>query len=207
LLIDMMSRLGEGEGRDPDARGEAATPFRLVIAGDGPMAAALREDAARRAPGRVLFWGHVANRETLARLYATCDVFVHPNPREPFGIGPLEAMASGLPVVAPNAGGLLSYANNRNAWLCEPTGDAFAAAVRAVCEQSREREARVAAARETAAGYGWASVTRTIFDLYDALHARRVDRAGVETRGALAGPRDLLSEPTPSISRTIHPHQ
>ena len=157
LLIDMMERLGD-------------SGTRLIVAGDGPSLAALREDAERRAPGRVLFYGHVGARETLARLYASCDVFVHPNPREPFGIGPLEAMASGVPLVAPSAGGLLSYANETNAWLAEATGEAFARAVHAACQPGPVRDARLARARETAAGYTWPSVTRTIFELYDQLH-------------------------------------
>lgn len=157
LLIEMMSRL------------DANT--RLIIAGDGPSAAALRQEAERRAPGRVLFYGHVGARETLARLYASCDVFVHPNPREPFGIGPLEAMASGVPLVAPAAGGLLSYANEANAWLAEPAGEAFARAVRAACQTGPDRDARLTRARETAAGYTWPNVTRRIFELYDRLSA------------------------------------
>ena len=156
LLIDMMSRLDE--------------KTRLIVAGDGPSLAALREDAERRAPGRVLFYGHVGARDTLARLYASCDVFVHPNPREPFGIGPLEAMASGVPLVAPAAGGLLSYANDTNAWLAEPTGEAFARAVRVASQPGPDRDTRLTRARETAAGYTWPNVTRTIFELYDQLH-------------------------------------
>jgi alpha-1,6-mannosyltransferase len=160
LLIDMMARLGGPGGADT----------RLIVAGDGPSAAALRQEAERRAPGRVLFYGHVGARETLARLYASCDVFVHPNPREPFGIGPLEAMASGVPLVAPASGGLLSYANDTNAWLAEPTGEAFAHAVRAACRPGPDRDARLTRARETAAGYTWPNVTRTIFELYDRLH-------------------------------------
>ena len=47
----------------------------------------------------------------LADLFTDGDLFVHPNPREPFGIAPLEAMAAGLPVVAPDRGGVTSYAN------------------------------------------------------------------------------------------------
>jgi alpha-1,6-mannosyltransferase len=163
LLIDMMARLGDGSEAS-----NAAT--RLIIAGDGPSLAALREDAERRAPGRVFFYGHVGARETLARLYASCDVFVHPNPREPFGIGPLEAMASGVPLVAPSAGGLLSYANDTNAWLAEPTGEAFSRAVRAANQTGPDRDARLTRARDTAAGYTWPNVTRTIFELYDQLH-------------------------------------
>lgn len=157
LLIETMARL--------DAH------VRLIVAGDGPSAAALRQEAERRVPGRVLFYGHVGARETLARLYASCDVFVHPNPREPFGIAPLEAMASGVPLVAPASGGLLSYANDSNAWLAEPTGEAFARAVRDACQAGPDRDARVTRARETAAGYTWPHVTRAIFDLYDRLPA------------------------------------
>jgi alpha-1,6-mannosyltransferase len=168
LLVDMMARLGA------DAR--------LIVAGDGPLLAALRQVADTRVPGRVCFYGHVGARDTLARLYASCDVFVHPNPREPFGIGPLEAMASGAPLVAPAAGGLLSYANETNAWLAEPTGEAFADAVRAACRPGPERDARLARARETAAGYAWPNVTRAIFDLYDQLHAGPVVPCRVLTR-------------------------
>jgi glycosyltransferase involved in cell wall biosynthesis len=177
LLIEMMARLG-GAG----SNGAAGNDTRLIIAGDGPSAGALRQEAGRRVPGRVLFYGHVGARETLARLYASCDVFVHPNPREPFGIGPLEAMASGVPLVAPAAGGLLSYANDTNAWLAEPTGEAFARAVRVACQAGPERDARLTRARETAAGYTWPNVTRTIFELYDRLHNTPVVPSRVVSR-------------------------
>ena len=62
----------------------------------------LQGQAETRVPGRVHFLGHLPDRRQLASLYANADVFVHPNPREPFGIGPLEAMASGLPLVTSN---------------------------------------------------------------------------------------------------------
>ncbi|MGO8818171.1 MAG: glycosyltransferase [Terriglobia bacterium] len=38
----------------------------------------------------------------MAELLANSDAFIHPNPHEPFGITPLEAMCSELPVVAPS---------------------------------------------------------------------------------------------------------
>ncbi len=37
----------------------------------------------------------------MAELLANTDVFIHPNPREPFGITPLEAMCSELPLWRP----------------------------------------------------------------------------------------------------------
>ncbi|MGI8671323.1 MAG: glycosyltransferase, partial [Luteitalea sp.] len=106
----------------------------------------------------------------LAESYASGDVFLHVNDREPFGIGPLEAMASGVPVVVPNAGGVLSYANDSNCWLADPAVDALARAV--VGALARPDPARLARAAETAARFDWGRVTPQIFATYDGLRER-----------------------------------
>jgi len=177
LLIDTMASLAD----------TASRTYRLIVAGDGPAASALRASAAARADGRVAFIGHVADRDRLARLYATCDIFVHPNGREPFGIGPLEAMASGTPLVAPTTGGVRAYADADCAWLAEAHGAAFAEAVRCVDADGVERDARVACARTVAARFSWARVTREIFATYDALHRAR--RTGAVRMASLASSR------------------
>lgn len=146
--------------------------IRLVVAGDGPLRRALAAHAARVAPGRVHFAGHLDTRESLATLYASADVFVHPNPREPFGIGPLEAMAAGVPVVVANAGGVLSYARDDNAWLAEaPTADGFAVAILEAA--GRVNDERLQRARATAQAHAWPVMARAWFATVDALHARR----------------------------------
>ena len=104
LLIDMLEQL-----QRPTDQGGPARDYRLVLAGDGPETEALLRDASQRVRHRVLWVGTIRDRAELAKYYASPDVFVHPNPREPFGIGPLEAMASRVPVVVPSAGGVLSY--------------------------------------------------------------------------------------------------
>lgn len=162
LLIEMLAHLRRSGGEAKD--------YRLVLAGDGPLARRLLADAARRVPGAVLSLGPVRDRDELARLYASADVFVHPNPREPFGIAPLEAMASRVPVVLPNAGGVLSYASYRNAWLAAPDGPSFAVAVRSAVDAPDP--ARVAAAALTARDHDWSIVAQRFFRLYDALHRR-----------------------------------
>lgn len=135
------------------------------------MTESLLKDASSRARHRVLWVGAVRDRAELATYYASADVFVHPNPREPFGIGPLEAMASRLPVVLPSAGGVLSYANPTNAWLAEPNGQSIAHAVESV--MSRPDDARLAAACETARQLDWSRVASRFFKLYEDLHRRR----------------------------------
>jgi alpha-1,6-mannosyltransferase len=167
LLLDTMERLvSSGE-----------TDFRLVIAGDGAMRGELERRSARQLTGRVHFLGHIGARETLADIEANCDVFVHPNPREPFGIGPLEAMASGLPVVAPASGGVLSYAGPGNAWLSKADADAFAGSVRNIVSDSRERRRRVEEALRTAREYSWPVVADRFLDLYAHLHELSSGRA------------------------------
>ena len=139
----------------------------LLIAGGGPTADKLKDEAEKKMPGKIQMIGHITDKGRLADLFANCDAFIHPNPREPFGITPLEAMASGLPVVAPNSGGLLSYANETNAWLAEPSGKAFATELQSVFSDQELRDRRVAAGVATAKQYDWDRSTDCLFGLYD----------------------------------------
>ena len=91
----------------------------------------MRQSLEALAPGRSLFLGH-CRREDLPAIYHAAEIFIHPNPREPFGIAPLEAMAAVSPLVAPASGGILTYANAENAWLAENTPAALADAVQSV---------------------------------------------------------------------------
>ncbi|NOU81020.1 glycosyltransferase [Paenibacillus sp. LMG 31459] len=72
----------------------------LLIVGDGPLLPELRSQA----PDNVTFTG-AKHGEELAELYASADLFVFPSCTETFGNVVLEAMASGLPVIAADAGG------------------------------------------------------------------------------------------------------
>jgi glycosyltransferase involved in cell wall biosynthesis len=169
LLVETLARLGDREA--------AAAPIVLVVVGSGPLEADLAARLRSSAAGRACLWGQVQDRRVLAAFYASADVFVHPNPREPFGIAPLEAMASGLPLVAPREGGVLSYASDANAWLAAPIAEAMAAAVRRALVAGPEREGRLRAARRTAARFDWQRVCGEVFATYDAIHASRLSGA------------------------------
>ncbi|MCA1589801.1 MAG: glycosyltransferase, partial [Acidobacteria bacterium] len=159
LLVDMMTILSR----------ETKFDFRLLIAGAGPRSDWLNTQSEKRASGRVVQLGHL-EKETLADYYANADVFVHPNPREPFGIAPLEAMASGVPTVAPNSGGILSYATNDNAWLVKPTGEQFANAVIAIVSDEALRNRKVENAVATARANTREQSTDRLFATYDKIY-------------------------------------
>src|SRR5579871_170121 len=159
LLADLMGRLAQDSQQD----------YRLLIAGNGVLRNAIEELCRRQAPGKVTFLGHIGEQEQLADLYANADIFVHPNPREPFGIAPLEAMAAGLALVAPRAGGILSYASDDNAWLGEPCAGSFASLVHSVRADSQTHRLKVQRARATAEQYRWQSVASHYLRLYEEL--------------------------------------
>jgi glycosyltransferase involved in cell wall biosynthesis len=139
LLVEMMKILAADNDKD----------YRLLVAGAGPQSDRLQAQTDKHFPGKIIQLGHL-DKEKLADFYANADVFVHPNPREPFGIAPLEAMASGVPTLAPNTGGILSYATNENAWLVEPAAENFANAVREIIKNAKLCSAKVTNALQTA---------------------------------------------------------
>lgn len=160
LLLPMMEILAQDSTKD----------FRLLVAGAGPQADWLKEETDKKIPNKIIQLGHL-DKETLSDYYANADVFVHPNPREPFGIAPLEAMASGTATLAPNAGGLLSYATNENAWLVEPTAEKFAAAVREIVGDEALRNRKIENAFEAVRNNTREKSTDFLIATYDQLCA------------------------------------
>jgi len=127
---------------------------RLFIAGSGPHEARLR----RQAPDGVTFLGHLDRRRRLPELYASADGFLFASLTETLGLVILEAMASGLPVIAAPAGGVADHLRDEVNGLAYPDNDVAAMAhamVRLVMEPALRQRLRTAA-RETAEARSWA---------------------------------------------------
>ena len=75
---------------------------RLALVGDGPQRRKLEKHLA----GLPVFFAGFLYKEELASAYASSDIFVMPSRTETLGLVVLEAMASGLPVVAARSGGI-----------------------------------------------------------------------------------------------------
>ena len=88
----------------------------LVIVGDGPLRGEL-ENEAKAYTDKVKFLG-ARTHEQLSAIYASADLFVAPSitadngGQEGFGLTIVEAMASGLPVIASNSGGIVDLIGN-----------------------------------------------------------------------------------------------
>jgi glycosyltransferase involved in cell wall biosynthesis len=131
---------------------------RLVIVGDGPALAAMRAKHPQ-----VLFMGERRGAE-LAACYASGDLFVFPSLTETWGNVTIEAMASGLAVVAFNYAAAAENISNGANGMLVPYGDtaAFAAAAGAVAEDfGRVREIG-ARARRHAESLSWERVVREL---------------------------------------------
>jgi phosphatidylinositol alpha 1,6-mannosyltransferase len=96
----------------------------------------------------------------LARIYASFDIFAHTGPYETFGQAVQEAMASGLPVVAPHAGGPVDLVQHgRTGYLVPPFESAgFTSAVAELAADPAKRAAFGAAGRRAIEGRSWSAV-------------------------------------------------
>jgi glycosyltransferase involved in cell wall biosynthesis len=98
--------------------------------------------------------------ETLAKLYSSADVFIFTSYKESFGLPPLEAMASGTPVVTTDCGGIRDYViDGYNALLVRP-GDpnAVAEAVLKILKDDKLREKLIEHGIQTAKQWTWDKV-------------------------------------------------
>jgi glycosyltransferase involved in cell wall biosynthesis len=162
------SRLAPEKGIEVAIEACAAADVPLVVAGDGPEAAALRERAAR-AGGEVGFTGRL-DALPLAELRAGAGLAVVPSrSAETFGLAAAEAMAAGVPVVASRVGALPELVEDD---ALVPAGDvgALAGAVRRSFGDAAAGERGLARARALAGPDAAAAALRAA---YDAALARR----------------------------------
>ena len=93
-------------------------PSRLVMVGDGPDRAEAEDEVRKlQIDDRVQFLGKIDN---VAPLLANADLFLLPSTSESFGLSALEALASGVPVIGTNTGGMPEVVRNgETGVLCE----------------------------------------------------------------------------------------
>jgi len=145
--------------------------IRLAIVGDGPA----RRDLEREFAGTPTVFTGVRKGRELAAAYASADAFVFPSTTETLGLSMLEALASGLPVVASRTGATGEVVSDgENGLLYEPGSSAsLVAAVRKLFSDEDLRTSLARNARLSAERRDWENATRTLRGYYE-----RAVRAG-----------------------------
>ena len=149
------------------ARVRATRPCVLVMVGDGPDRHAAEEEARRLGVAAdVRFLGKI---DSVAPLLAAADVYVFPSESESFGLSALEALASGVPVVAARVGGVPEVVRDGVTGALLPLGDldGMAAAVARFLDPAVWPAASAAAAADARARFATADVVAR----YEALYA------------------------------------
>jgi glycosyltransferase involved in cell wall biosynthesis len=180
-----LGRLDERKGLDLfvraagllQAQGSSA-PLSFVMSAGGassphtPAGQAIRQLVEELDLDTLLTWIPVVSEQNLPSYYNAADLFVLPSRYEPFGIVMLEAMASGIPVVATDNGGPATVIEHEHDGLLgNPEHVAsFAALIRQLVENPEQRRAYGARARtKVETLYGWNVIAEHFCAAYKSL--------------------------------------
>ena len=171
-LVGYVGRLAPEKELELLAHVDRLPGVRLVLVGGGPEEArlkALLPDAA--------FLG-VLHGDELARVYATLDVFVHTGRHETYCQSAQEALASGVPVVAPRAGGPIDVVDDGVAGFLYEPGDAeeLVAHVERLVTEPMQRLRMSHAARASVRTRTWQAVNELLLSHYRDVVAPVVSR-------------------------------
>ena len=144
----------------------------LVIVGDGPI----RERLERKLPNAI-FTGFKTGQD-LARMYASLDIFIHTGQHETFCQSIQEALASGVPVIAPNSGGPIDLVEDgKTGYLINTGNPKEIKRVLKLIQQSDVAELRKVT-RESVVNRTWLSINQELIRHYlDLIAAKESSRA------------------------------
>jgi len=140
---------------------DAKVKYKLLIVGDGPARMSLQEQGI----SNVIFTGYKSGHE-LYEIYASSDIFVFPSRTETFGNVILEAMASGMPVVAAYAGGVKENLVDMVNGIAFEAGDerGMADGILKLLDDTSLREKLAENARSYALARNWDKIFTVFFD-------------------------------------------
>lgn len=146
----------------------------LVVVGEGPSEESVRSSLRGM---RVRYTGRLTG-EALARAYASFDIFVHTGTEETFGQTLQEAHATGLPVVAPRAGGPIDLVDEGvTGMLFDPDGGPapLRDAVALLASDATLRARMGEAGRRRVLGRSWSTVCDQLLEHYEAVRMERAE--------------------------------
>ncbi len=154
---------------------------RLIIVGDGPLRSQVEGLVAKHRIANVVLAGYVP-RSVLPRYYATADIACFPaTGGESFGVVLLEAMASGLPVVASEVPGYLTVVEpGRDSLTVRPRSPIELGATLTVLARDPDLRRRLADnALAKAKKYAWREIAARVIEVYQSARMRAAEVQGV----------------------------
>ena len=138
----------------------------FIFTGDGPYADNIRQSGF----SNIIMTGFKRERE-LSEIYASCDCFAFPSGTETFGNTPLEAIASGLPVVGVANGGVTDFLTHKYNSLLSADGDkeAFTQNLISIMESQKLRNELSKNGIRTALSRDWDEIFDALLKDYRAL--------------------------------------
>lgn len=175
-IVGFVGRLAPEKHVERLAGLAARDDLQLVIVGDGVDRAKLESVLPS-----AIFTGELYGRE-LAAAYASMDVFVHPGEHETFCQAVQEAMASGLPVIAPDAGGPRDLVSHGVTGLLLPVREFDGRVSESVDQLLSERQRYGVAARRSVLGRTWPVICEQLMAHY--LAVQEVGFVGARSKAA-----------------------
>lgn len=162
-LIGYIGRLAHEKRLEDLISLDEQDDVQLVIVGDGPI----RERLERKLPNAI-FTGF-QNGQDLARMYASLDIFIHTGQHETFCQSIQEALASGVPVIAPNSGGPIDLVEDgKTGYLINTGNPKEIKRVVKLIQQSDAIEIRKVT-RESVVNRTWQSINQELINHYQEL--------------------------------------
>lgn len=143
---------------------ERRTGARLVLVGQGPALRRLRRTAGG---GRAIWLPYQRDRDVLADLYGAVDLYVAPGSAETFGLSAMEGLASGLPVLSVDRGGVAESVSLSGAGRLFTSGDSAHLAEQAIALLGEDLgELGRRGRRYAEEHHGWDTVLDRLFAVY-----------------------------------------
>jgi phosphatidylinositol alpha 1,6-mannosyltransferase len=171
-LIGYIGRLAHEKRLEDLISLDEQDDVQLVIVGDGPTRARLE----RKLPNAI-FTGF-KNGEDLGRMYASLDIFIHTGKHETFCQSIQEALASGVPVIAPNSGGPIDLVENGKTGYLINTGNPKEIKRVVKLIQAGDVAKWREATRESVINRTWQSINQELISHYlELISMKRISRA------------------------------
>lgn len=155
------------------ALGQAAPPLVVIGQKDFGFEAMFEEVSNEAIRKKVIFLENVGDQE-LPALYRHCLAFVYPSLAEGFGMPPLEAMASGVPVIVADNTALTEVVGSAGLLVTSTDVNGLAEAMAAVSSNSELRAVLVAKGLAQAKQFSWDSAAMRVADGYRKLMSKGV---------------------------------